>query len=73
MSNIQNEAAEQNARACIMFYYERITGTNLYGHFPHASAWRTPQYSAAIEKAIINLSKAKKEAEIRIIYQKYIA
>jgi hypothetical protein len=56
-----------------MFYYERITGTNLHGHFPHPSAWRTPAYSAALEKAIINLSQARKEEEIRIIYSKYIA
>ena len=71
MSNPQ--AAETNARNCIMFYYERITGTNLYGHFPDASVWRSPAYTQALEAAIINLSGARKEDEIRIIYQKYIA
>lgn len=71
--NNTSEAADRNARNCIMFYYERITGTNLYGTFPHPTAWRTPAYSAALEKAILNLSQARKEEEIRIIYQKYIA
>jgi hypothetical protein len=62
----------ENAKNCIRFYYEKITGTNLQGGFPHPINWQRPEYMKAVEKAVLNLSSAKKEAEVREIYQNFI-
>jgi hypothetical protein len=62
----------ENAKNCIRFYYEKITGTNLQGGFPHPINWQRPEYMKAVEKAVLNLSSAKKEAEVREIYRNFI-
>lgn len=62
----------ENAKNCIRFYYEKITGTNLQGGFPHPINWQRPEYMKAVEKAVLNLSSLKKEAEVREIYRNFI-
>lgn len=69
---MSNQTPMDNAKSCVMFYYEKITGTNLYGTYPHPSAWNSPAYIKALEKAVSNLADAKKEAEIREIYKNLI-
>ena len=64
--------AHENAKNCIRFYYEKITGTNLQGGFPHPINWNRPEYIKALESAVVNLSQNKKEAEIREIYQNFV-
>jgi hypothetical protein len=47
---------QQQARLAIIFYYEQITGSNLYGYLPDRSIWHTPNYLKALTKARINLT-----------------
>lgn len=44
------------AKQAIIFYYEKITGCNLYGFLPHWSCWHTADYKKAVTKARINLT-----------------
>lgn len=44
------------AKLAIIFYYEKITGCNLYGFLPDSSCWHTPEYKKAVLKARMNLT-----------------
>ena len=44
------------AKMAIIFYYEKLTGCNLYGTLPDRSIWHTPIYKEAITKARMNLT-----------------
>ena len=44
------------AKMAIIFYYEKITGCNLYGFLPDRSIWHTPLYRQAVTKARMNLT-----------------
>lgn len=47
---------QQQARLAIIFYYEQITGSNLYGYLPDRSIWHTETYKKAVTKARMNLT-----------------
>jgi hypothetical protein len=44
------------ARLAIIFYYEKLTGCNLYGFLPDRSIWHTETYKKAVTKARMNLT-----------------
>lgn len=44
------------AKLAIIFYYEKITGCNLYGYLPDRSIWHSPLYRQAVTKARMNLT-----------------
>ena len=44
------------AKMAIIFYYEKLTGCNLYGTLPDRSIWHTPIYKQAVTKARMNLT-----------------
>lgn len=44
------------AKMAIIFYYEKLTGCNLYGTLPDRSIWHTPIYKQAVIKARMNLT-----------------
>ncbi len=44
------------AKLAIIFYYEKITGCNLYGFLPDWSCWHTAEYKKAVLKARMNLT-----------------
>lgn len=44
------------AKQAIIFYYEKITGCNLYGFLPDWSTWNTKEYKQAVTKARMNLT-----------------
>lgn len=69
---MSNVTPMDNAKSCVMFYYEKITGTNLYGTYPHPSVWNTKPYIKAIEHAVMNLADLNKSDEIREIYKNLI-
>jgi hypothetical protein len=50
------------AKLAIIFYYEKITGCNLYGFLPDWSCWHTADYKKAVLKARINLTGNGNEA-----------
>lgn len=47
---------ENQARLAIIFYYEKLTGCNLYGFLPDRSIWHTEIYKKAVTKARMNLT-----------------
>jgi len=47
---------QTQAKLAIIFYYEKITGCNLYGFLPDQSIWHTPIYRQAVTKARMNLT-----------------
>ena len=47
---------ETQARLAIIFYYEKLTGCNLYGFLPDRSIWHTETYKKAVTKARMNLT-----------------
>jgi hypothetical protein len=44
------------AKQAIIFYYEKITCSNLYGFLPDWSCWHTADYKKAVSKARMNLT-----------------
>lgn len=44
------------AKMAIIFYYEKLTGCNLYGTLPDRSIWHTPIYKQSVIKARMNLT-----------------
>ena len=50
------------AKLAIIFYYEKITGCNLYGFLPDWSCWHTADYKKAVLKARMNLTGNGNEA-----------
>lgn len=53
---------QRQAKLAIIFYYEKITGCNLYGYLPDRSIWHTPLYKQAVTKARMNLTANGNEA-----------
>ena len=47
---------ETQARLAIIFYYEKLSGCNLYGFLPDRSIWHTETYKKAVTKARMNLT-----------------
>jgi hypothetical protein len=47
---------QTQARLAIIFYYEKLTGCNLYGILPDRSVWHTETYKIAVTKARMNLT-----------------
>jgi hypothetical protein len=47
---------ETQARLAIIFYYEKLSGCNLYGFLPDRSIWHTETYKKAVTKAWMNLT-----------------
>ena len=47
---------QTQAKLAIIFYYEKLTGCNLYGILHDRSIWHTPIYKQAVTKARMNLT-----------------